>query len=80
MTDTTTGQRLEVSKDGGAGPYIVAPEAQLDEVTRLLDKAGVPYWVDEEAISIDGKPEFTVVNFGLDSDPRAIQRVLDSAR
>ena len=79
MTDTTTGQRLEVSKDEGAGPYIVTPEAQLDDLTRLLDRAGIPYWVDEEAISVDGKPEFTVVNFGLNIDPRAIQRILDNA-
>ena len=69
---------LHVSTDGGAGPYIMVPVGQLDEVTDLLDANKVPYWVDEEAISLDGKPEVAVINLGHGSDPAMAQRLLDS--
>jgi hypothetical protein len=78
MIDTTTRQPLCVSIDGEAEPYIMVPVAQLDRVTALLDANRVSYWVDEEAISLDGKPEVTVVNLGRRSDPTTVQRLLDS--
>lgn len=78
MIDTTTRQPLQVSTDGGAGPYIVVPMAQLDKVGALLDANKVAYWVDEEALSLDGKPEITVINLGHRSDPAMIQRLLNS--
>lgn len=54
MIDTTTHQRLLVSTDGGAGPYIMVPVSQLEKVTAQLDAHRVSYWVDEEALSLDG--------------------------
>jgi hypothetical protein len=78
MIDTTTRQPLLVSTDGEAGPYIMVPVTQLDTVTALLDANKVSYWVDEEAISLDGKPEITVINLGHRSDPATVQRLLDS--
>jgi hypothetical protein len=78
MNDTTTRKPLRVSTDGGAGPYIVVPVSQLDQVVALLDANKVSYWVDEEALSIDGKPEIIFVNLERGSDPAAIQRLLDS--
>jgi hypothetical protein len=36
------------------------------------------YRVDEEAISLDGKPEIAVINLRHRSDPVRIQRILDS--
>jgi hypothetical protein len=78
MIDTKTDKPLSVSTDGGAGPYIVAPVAQLERVRILLDKNKVRYWVDEEAISLDGKPEIAVINLGQGSDPERIQDLLDS--
>jgi hypothetical protein len=78
MTDTTTHKPLYVSTDGDAGPYIMAPVAQLDTVRSVLDANKVRYWVDEEAISLDGKPEVAVINLGHQSDPATIQRFLDS--
>ena len=80
MIDSTTGDRIVVSTDGNAGPYIVAPEGRLEAVTDLLDSNSVRYWVDEEAISIDGKPEDAVINLGYGSDPAAIQSLLDNTR
>lgn len=78
MIDTTTHRPLYVSTDGDAGPYIMVPVAQLDEVRAVLDANKVPYWVDEEAISLDGKPEVAVINLGHGSNPATVQSLLDS--
>jgi hypothetical protein len=78
MIDTTTHKPLCVSTDGGAGPYLMVPVAQLEKVRALLDANKVPYWVDEEVISLDGKPEVAVINLGHRSDPQRIQHILDS--
>jgi hypothetical protein len=78
MIDTTTDKPLCVSTDGDAGPYIMVPVPQLERVRALLDANKVRYWVDEEAISLDGKPEVAVINLGRESDPKRIQRLLDS--
>ncbi len=78
MMDTTTHRPLSVSTDGGAGPYIMVPVEQLDKVRVLLDTNKVSYWVDGEAISLDGKPEIVVVNLEHRSDPTMIQRFLDN--
>jgi len=80
MNDSTTEQPLRVSTDGTAGPYIMVPVRQLDEVRRLLDGRGIRHWVEENAISLNGAPEVTVINLGRGADAGAIQRVLDSAR
>jgi hypothetical protein len=77
MTDTTAGDRLQVSTDGGAGPYIYLLESRLPEVTRALDAASIPYWADEESLSVDGRPYVTWINFPRSVDPAAVQAVLD---
>jgi hypothetical protein len=77
MIDTTTRRPLEVSTDGGAGPYIMVPVARLDDVTALLDANKIPYWVDEEALSLDGGPEVTVINLRRGCNPSAVQSLLD---
>jgi len=51
---------------------------QLDEIRQLLDRHGIRYEVDEYAISLDGGPEDTEINFGRGGDPHAIQAILDS--
>jgi hypothetical protein len=78
MIDTTTRQPLYISTDGGAGPYLMASVAQLEKVSAMLEANKVPYWVDEEAISLDGKPEVTVINLGHETSPAAVQSLLDS--
>ena len=80
MLDTSTAEPLSVSNDGDAGPYIVVPVSQIENVRSLLDERAVPYWVDPEAISLDGKPEVTVVNLGTGADPAAVQKLLDNTR
>ncbi len=78
MIDTRTRKRLHVSTDGEAGSYIMVPVEQLNQVRTLLDANKVSYWVDEEAISLDGKPEIAVINLDLRSEPATVQRLLDS--
>jgi hypothetical protein len=45
----------------------------------LLDANNIRYWVDEDAISVDGRPEVTVVNLGHGSDAGSVQKILDRA-
>jgi hypothetical protein len=78
MIDTTPSQHLCVSTDGNAGPYIMVSVAQLDKVRAVLDANKVLYWVDAEAISLDGKPEVAVINLGPESKPPTVQSLLDS--
>jgi hypothetical protein len=80
MTDATTQQRLRVSTDGTAGPYIMVPVSQLEEVKRLLDDRQIRYWVEENAISLDGGPYITVINLGRDGNATAVQAILDNVR
>jgi hypothetical protein len=77
MIDTTTSSPIAVSTDGGADPYIVVPVTRLGEVSAILEAHMVPFWVDAEVISIDGKAEIAVVNLGRGANPAAIQGLLD---
>jgi hypothetical protein len=78
MKDAMTKQPLYVSTDGTAGPYIMVPVTQLDELRRFLDQHGVRYSVDEDAISLNGEPEVGIVNLGRAGDAKTVQRILDS--
>lgn len=79
MNDTSTKKPLSVSGDGDVGPYIMVPVKQLDDVRALLDANTIPYWVDANAISLDGKPEVTVINLWRGADAATVQNILDSA-
>ena len=76
MIDVVTKKPLYVSTDGTAGPYIMVPLDQLDEVRQLLDQHNFRYWVDEDAISLNGKPFVTVVDLGRGTDAAAVQTIL----
>ncbi len=78
MIDKSTDRPLCVSKEGDAGPYILVPVAQLESVRAILNANHIPYWVDDEAISLDGKPEVAVINLGHGSDPGRVQDLLNS--
>jgi hypothetical protein len=80
MTDAATKKPIRVSTDGTAGPYIMVPVSQLDEIRRLLDGRGVSYWVEENAISLNGAPEVAVIDLGRGGDAATVQTILDSSR
>lgn len=77
MIDATNQQRLGVSTDGTAGPYVMVPVTQLDEVKELLDRHHIQHWVDENAISLNGTPEIAIINLGRGADASAVQKLLD---
>lgn len=78
MTDATTQKRLSVSTDGTAGPYIMVPVSQLDDVKAILTRHRVRYWVEENAISLNGAPEIAAINLGRGANATAVQDILDS--
>lgn len=78
MPNTTSDRPAYISSEGESVSCIIVPLSQLDTVTSLLDANDVPYWVDEESLSIDGKPEVTFINLDDRSDPENIRRLLDS--
>jgi hypothetical protein len=79
MIDATTHERMIVSGDGTAGPYVMVPVEQLQVVETVLRAHGISYWVDSDAISLNGKPEITVVNLGRGVRAEQIQHLLDAA-
>ncbi len=79
MKDVTTGEPLKIMTDGITGPYMFIPVNQLEKVTALLNENRIEHWVEDDVISIDGAPEDAVINFGRESDPATIQRILDLA-
>ena len=80
MIDISTAEPMRVSSGGQAGPYIMVPVVQLDEVQAILDAHQIPYSVDEYAISLDGEPEITVIDLGRSVDAKQVQNLLDSAK
>jgi hypothetical protein len=79
MIDTTTQKPLRVTTAGGAGPYLILPYEQLDQVTALLDANRIPYYVWDEVLSMDGGPEVAWIHFEDEGiNAAVIQRLLDS--
>ncbi len=78
MIDSMTRKRLHVSTDGGAGPYIMVPFAQLTDVCQILDHHGIRYAVEEDVISLDGAPEVAVIDLDHAVNAHAIQAILDT--
>jgi hypothetical protein len=79
MIDEMTKNRLRVSSDSVAGPYLMVPVTQLDAIRAVLDRHKVSYWVDADSISLDDDPAVTVINFGRSGKVDRIQTLLDEA-
>lgn len=78
MIDAVTKKRLCVTTAGTYCSYIAVPLDQLKTVLAVLDANSIGYWVEDEVLSIDGKPEIAFVNLADGSDPATVQLVLDS--
>jgi hypothetical protein len=79
MTDATTQKPLHVLRDEIAGPYLLLSLDQLDDVKRLLDRNGVIYEVESNAISLNNGPFIIAINFGRKGDAERVQTILDGA-
>jgi hypothetical protein len=80
MIDTTTKKPLRVLTDGTAGPYIMVPLDQLEEVKHALDNHSIRYWVEENAISLNKAPFIAVIDLGRNGDTKAVQAILDKVQ
>jgi hypothetical protein len=78
MTDTTTNKRLSLAGNKEVGFYLMVPLQQLVEVRKLLDEHEINYWVEENAISINGRPAIAFVIFGLKTEKETVEQILDS--
>ena len=77
MIDEMTKNRLRVDSDSVAGPSLMLPLSQVPSVREILDRNSIHYWVDTFAISLDGKPPKTVINFRRKESADRIQSLLD---
>ena len=78
MRDSVTQERMVISSEGTGGPYVMVPLEQLDAVEAILRGSQISYWVDSDAISLDGKPEVAVINLGRGANEAQVQRLLDA--
>ena len=79
MIDSQTRREIRVSIDGTSGPYIMVPVDRLSHIRERLDERNIPYWVDSDAISLDGKPAVAILNLRHSGDAKSVQAILDNA-
>jgi len=77
MIDAVTRERVLIHAQGKGSPYFMVPEEQLSAVTTALQDHDVPFWIDEDTISIDGEPAIAFVNLSRGADVAAVQQFLD---
>jgi hypothetical protein len=77
MTNTTTKKPILISINKNALPHIMVPLAQLEQLRTLLDANDIHYWVSEQVVSIDGKPEIAFVNLRQETIPDDVRQFLD---
>ncbi len=78
MLDNATEQPLHVSSEYLPHPRIEVADSQLEELKQLLNRHGIPYWVDEHSISFNDGPFTTIVHFYRGTDVKVVQKILDS--
>jgi hypothetical protein len=69
--------QLYVSTDGTAGPYIIVPVSLLDSVRRALSDGKISFTVDEDGVSLGGRPALSVLDLGHESDVARVQALLE---
>jgi hypothetical protein len=79
MIDVATKKPVQVRMALESGPYLDVSMAQLGKVREVLDAAGIKYWVDSSAVSVNGAPAMTYVWINQKADPQIIQARLDEA-
>jgi hypothetical protein len=79
MLDIETNLPLKVSTDGDAGPYLLVPLEQLDDVREALGRRQISFTLGEDAIELDDSPVIAIIDFGWNADPARIQEALDAA-
>lgn len=80
MVNTTLDERLTVSDEGTVGPYILLPSDQIERVEKVLSRAGIRHWSEDNVISMNGHTEIGAIHLGHSADVAAVQAVLDDMR
>ena len=55
------------------------PLDQVADIEGILRSGNIPFWVDSDAISVDGEPAIIVVNLRSEADVNRAQHLLDAA-
>jgi hypothetical protein len=79
MVDSETRERVLVHNEGSGGPYIMLPFDQVADIEQILRGNEISFWVDADAISVDGKAAISVINLGRDADVNRVQQLVDAA-
>jgi hypothetical protein len=79
VIDMLTNKPLRVLTHELTPPDIRVALDQLPAVQAVLDTHKVRYWVDHQAVSVDGSPFVIVINLRHGTDPKAVQEILDRA-
>ena len=69
---------LKVESAGGEFGHITVPISRLDEVTAVLDRHPIRYYVHEGSMSINGSLPYTWVQLRRGADFVFVQSVLDA--
>ena len=77
MNDVELNTKLTVRAEGDAGPYLLVPIQQLQEVEAVLRAAGVRFSTSRDAIQMDGHDAIALLDFGRQADAMRIQALLD---
>ena len=51
MIDDLTGYRIQIDRDGTAGPYIIVSHSQADRVRNLFNQGGVTFTENPSSLS-----------------------------
>ncbi|WP_165220502.1 hypothetical protein [Aquisphaera insulae] len=77
MSTSSTETPLVVSTDGTAGPYVIVAADRVDSVVKALRDGHISVASEGEAVILDGRPAFVVIDLGPDSDIKRAQAILD---
>jgi len=77
MTNMSTQEPVRVLTGGTAGPYMMIPVDQLESIQQTLTQNGIRFWMDDNALSINGSPYIALINLGREANAIAIQAILD---
>src|SRR3954451_12530685 len=79
MLNRRNGFKLAVHAPLGAGPYVLVPREQVDQVRYLLITNGIGHTVDDWLSGRDRPRDEQVIHVGTMWDLDRVQDVLDSA-
>jgi hypothetical protein len=78
MIDIELHTPLLIRTEGNAGPYLLVPIQQIENVEAVLRAARIAFSISRDAVQLNGHDAIALVDFGRRADAAAIQAVLDA--